>query len=110
MNAPKPAWLTEPCPPWCTATHQQQVIEADRRHEGDLTVVPVIVRQPPTDTSSNHLPAEPRTGEVDVTAFRDLATPETWVVIAEGPQSIEFTRESAIRVSLALTELLRQTA
>ncbi|MBO1804543.1 hypothetical protein J4H91_04315 [Leucobacter ruminantium] len=45
-----------------------------------------------------------------MTAFRDLATPETWVVIAEGPQSIEFTRESAIRVSLALTELLRQTA
>lgn len=108
MNTPKPAWLTEPCPPWYIAKHQHQIIKADRRHEAEIVVVPVIVRQRLTETRSGSLPAVPMTGEVDVTVFRDLDPPETWVVIAEGPQSIEFTMESAFRVSLALAELLRQ--
>lgn len=110
MKASKPSWLTEPCPPWCVVDHGLQVIEADRRHEAEAVAVPVIVRQPPRCTTIGQRPSSATVDEVDLAIFRDVDGDETWVVIADGTQSIEFTLESASRVSLALDELLRQAS
>lgn len=106
----RPAWLTEPCPAWCSEDHSAQECPPDRRHESEVIVLPVIQR-------TAHWPrgaAAPVHGataeEYVVVAFREVGTTESWVVVANEQKQLEVSLESAVRLHAVLGELLARRA
>lgn len=42
---PIPIWQRQPCPEWCTATHEDSDHPDDRSHRDDGIAVPIILRR-----------------------------------------------------------------
>lgn len=102
---PRPAWLHEACPSWCTGEHDRQVLPADRGHFGDLHEVPAITRRYRYDTGSDPVPIMDA-GALVLAASRGIGARDTWVAIGTEHERIEVTVESALRLMDHLAVLL----
>lgn len=116
QESPRPAWLTEPCPPWCIAEHQLQDHDADRSHISDSVMVPAITllgrrTQPRASVrQAEHRPPVlvpdavltlPSGDQVSglplcVVLHRPVGSHITWVYIGDGgPDGLEVSGETA---------------
>lgn len=106
MSIERPDGLTEPCPSWCGGDHTGQELLADRRHESDYLVIPIIQRR-----DGYAAPEEmPEGDELTVVAARNMGARETWVAIANDRQHVEISPECAERLHAALGTLLARMA
>ncbi|MBF4563300.1 hypothetical protein ITJ43_14290 [Microbacterium sp. VKM Ac-2870] len=108
MLRERPSWLTEPCPSWCQADHQDQDHPDDRYHQSRQVLVSVVA--PKSATGGDASATSGRTFEPDemtVLALHPVAQVTVpWVVVVGERQFIEVTLESAIRIHAALGEIL----
>jgi hypothetical protein len=49
MPRPQPSWQREPCPPWCIREHDEHDIPLDRYHQGEPSVLPVLISTGPEE-------------------------------------------------------------
>lgn len=52
MPGPQPSWQQEPCPPWCVREHDEDDIALDRYHQGEPSVLPVLISTGPEEPRS----------------------------------------------------------
>jgi hypothetical protein len=97
-----PSWLTTPCPDWCTRRHLEQDPPADRAHQDDGVVVPMLLAR--TDEAT--LEPVPYAADVVVRLVREPAEhAPTWVVVAEAEDATStwiMSQESAAALRAAL--------
>jgi len=72
MNAPRPSWQHEPCPPWCVTEHHEDDLLGDRFHDSAGTYLTVSV--PDEDA-----PAGTSAAELFLSRFRRVGEPEEWI-------------------------------
>ena len=108
METKQPDWLDEPCPSWCEGDHSGQQFPADRRHQTELRIVPVVERNRRWRAAEYGGCAKLiDAGELHVLAVRDLDDADIWVVVANDQQRIEVSLESARRLVPELVQLLK---
>jgi hypothetical protein len=106
MPGPQPSWQREPCPAWCAREHDEDDIPLDRYHQGEPSLLPVLM--------SDH-PEEPRTdtfAPVDLTIRVGRYVDEIvdWVTIEPVTPAARMvlTTESAHRLAQRIQEQLGQ--
>lgn len=105
MPGPQPSWQREPCPPWCIREHDEDDIPLDRYHQGEPSLLPVLM--------SDH-PEEPRGdtfAPVDLTirVGRYVTEVVDWVAIEPVALSVArmvLTAESAERLAQLIRDRL----
>lgn len=108
MPIDRPDWLSEPCPGWCSGDHRGQAFPADRRHESEHVLVPVIQRRTEWSTRDLHPTHVVEPDALTLAVVREVEQAETWVAVASDHQCLEITLESARRLHGALGRLLEE--
>lgn len=107
-RAPEPDWLPYR-PSWSTADYHDQTFPADRFHESDAYVVPVIQRVPRMAPGASPDETIAQASEMMVVAEQHIEGDEIWVTIAdETRRGVTITVESAWRLYANLGRLLHR--
>lgn len=104
--SPRPDWLTEACPRWCSGDHAGQELEADRAHFSEFVVLPVIERRIVADLDTGEPGTRLGAEGLTMVAFQRVGDFETWVAIGTESTWMQISRESAHRLSHELCVLL----
>ena len=101
MQKPKPTWLNEPCPPWCTRGHEEDDHPEDRYHCSEPSYVAAII------TAIDTVPLTTSMTGLDLTVRRGRYAEDVteWVSIEPVNQReprLVLTIDSAARLDTAL--------
>lgn len=104
---PRPAWLTESCPSWCSGDHDGQNYPVDRLHLSSMTTIPVIERVRIRDAETTQIIPQAEPVEATVVIVQMVGDRDVWVAVGTETQQLEVTLESARRLHHHLARLLR---
>ena len=102
----QPRWLNESCPGWCAGEHCEGDHVDDRRHQSEMTTVPVMVHTTRWEQGSSDPIRMTGCEELTVVAFRYIDSTETWIAVASDTQHLELSVGSARRLFAAVQLLL----
>lgn len=103
--APRPAWLTEPCPPWCNENHREQNYYGDRHHFAAVESIDLSLY----DVERTRGGSEPGSLDLSVIQHYRAAEPDIDLVVpvGESANSRRVTGETSLTLTVAEARQLR---